>query len=181
MGSFLQTLNDSLINFISNQQLYFVATAATDGRINLSPKGLDSFRVIDKSTVQWLNFTGSGNETAAHLKALNRMTIMFCSFGPKPLILRLYGTTKVSHNYDSDWSTLLENYSHTLGAHNIFTMHIDSLQTYCGYGVPEYEFLNQRTRIPEWGEKKGVDEITQYWMEKNVKSIDGLVTGIKNE
>lgn len=179
MAAFLKSLNQSLIEFISEQQLFFVATAASDGRINLSPKGLDSFRIIDKQTVQWLNYTGSGNETAAQLLALNRMTIMFCSFGPKPLILRLYGTAQAVHDYDSDWRALLNNYGNPLGARNIFTMQINSVQTSCGYAVPEYEFLNQRTRLTEWSEEKGPEGIAQYWLDKNVKSIDGLATRIK--
>lgn len=180
MATLLKSLNKSLIEFIHEQQLYFVATAASEGRINLSPKGLDTFRVIDKHTIRWLNYTGSGNETAAHLGALNRMTVMFCSFGPKPLILRLYGTAEVVHEKDSEWQGLLTAFANPLGARNIFTMDIDSVQTSCGYAVPEYEFLNQRSRLEEWSEHKGEAGISQYWKDKNVKSIDGLPTGIQN-
>ena len=180
MAALLKSLNNSLIEFINDQQLFFVATAAPEGRVNLSPKGLDSFRVVDKHTIRWLNYTGSGNETAAHLGVLNRMTIMFCSFGPKPLILRLYGSAEVVHVFDSEWQGLVTAFGNPLGARNIFTMHIDSVQTSCGYAVPEYKFLNQRSRLDEWSAQKGEEGISQYWKDKNVKSIDGLATGIQN-
>lgn len=181
MATILKALNKSLIEFINEQQLYFVATAAAEGRVNLSPKGLDSLRVLDEYTIRWLNFTGSGNETAAHLIALNRMTVMFCSFGPKPLILRLYGTAEVVHPYDTEWQEFSAEFADPLGARNIFTMHIDTVQTSCGYAVPEYDFLNQRSRLEEWSAQKGVNGISQYWDDKNVKSIDGLPTGIQNQ
>ncbi|MEL6987628.1 MAG: pyridoxamine 5'-phosphate oxidase family protein [Bacteroidota bacterium] len=158
--------------------MFFVATADQDGRINLSPKGLDSLVVLDPSNVLWLNLTGSGNETAAHLLKVNRMTLMFCSFDEQPLILRLYGTSETFHNKDEEWSDLLSQFPNFLGARNIFKLNIDSVQTSCGFAVPEYTFKGQRSILKDWAEKKGDDGIKQYWKDKNVTSIDGLPTGI---
>ena len=114
MAAFLSSLNvnDSLIQFIKAQQMFFVATAAEDGRINLSPKGLDSVRVEDKQHILWVTYTGSGSETAAHLLSQNRMTMMFCSFLRTPLILRLYGMAKVYYKGDSEWDGLLADFDH---------------------------------------------------------------------
>lgn len=176
MASFLESLNSSLINFIQDQQMFFVATAAQDGRINLSPKGLDSLRIIDHKNILWLNYTGSGNETAAHLLALNRITIMFCSFGSNPLILRIYGTANVTYPNHEDWSASVKQFSRTENARNIFEVQIESVQTSCGYGVPIYEFVSQRDRLIV---KKDQEELAKYWKEKNLTSIDGLPTGLE--
>ena len=104
MGAKLDSLKPQLVDFINEQKLFFVATAAPEGFVNLSPKGLDSLRVLDEKTIIWLNLTGSGNETAAHLLESNRMTLMFCSFGEKPLILRCYGSAETIHTKDQDWA-----------------------------------------------------------------------------
>jgi len=176
--AFLQRLNDDLIQFIEQQQLYFVATAAQSGRINLSPKGLDSFRIQDKEHVLWLNYTGSGNETAAHLKEQNRMTIMFCSFSEKPLILRLYGKAKSFHNFDTEWSDLLNLFDEHSGARNIFLLEIESVQTSCGYGVPLFNFKETRSTLTNFIESKDENELIDYWKKKNATSIDGLHTGL---
>lgn len=179
MAAFLSSLNDSLIQFIKAQQMFFVATAAEDGRINLSPKGLDSLRVEDKQHILWVNYTGSGNETAAHLLSQNRMTMMFCSFLGTPLILRLYGKAKVYHKGDSEWDGLLADFDHKSGARNIFKLQIESVQTSCGYAVPKYEFSGQRSILVDRAKEKGPDYFKSYWKENNSKSIDGLPTGIK--
>ena len=176
--AFLERLNDDLIKFIEQQQMYFVATAAQTGRINLSPKGLDSFRVQDKEHVLWLNYTGSGNETAAHLKEQNRMTIMFCSFTEKPLILRLYGTVKSYHSFDTEWPDLLNLFNDQTGARNIFLLEIESVQTSCGYGVPLYEFEHTRPTLTNFMENKGENGLIEYQKLKNATSIDGLDTGL---
>ena len=158
--------------------MFFVATADKDGRINLSPKGLDSLRLLDGNRLIWLNLTGSGNETAAHVKAVNRMTIMFCAFEGKPLILRLYGTAKAIHHQDPDWDVLYAKFSKVHGARQIFDMKIESVQTSCGFGVPNMNFVEDRSLLTYWAEKKNDDEIEAYWQEKNLKSIDGKPTGI---
>jgi len=179
MAKQLASLSSSLQEFIEKQKMYFVASADQDGRINLSPKGLDSLKVLDKNRVIWLNLTGSGNETAAHLLEVNRMTIMFCSFDKAPLILRLYGHAKTHHETDSEWEDLSKHFPNHLGSRQIFDMTIEMVQTSCGYGVPEFEFKNDRTLLHDWCVRKGEQGLVDYKLEKNVKSIDGKPTGLK--
>lgn len=171
-------LTDRLRAFIEAQHMFFVATAARDGRVNVSPKGLDSLRVLSPARVVWLNGTGSGNETAAHLLDTPRMTLMFCSFVREPLILRLYGTARAVHATDAEWPDLLGLLSPMRGARNIFVLDIDLVQTSCGYGVPFYEFAEQRPLMDAWAAKKGADGLRAYQAENNVTSIDGYPTGL---
>jgi hypothetical protein len=116
MGQKYGEITDILKTFIQAQKLFFVGTAAADGRINVSPKGMDSLRVLDRNHVVWLNLTGSGNETAAHIQEFNRMTLMFCAFEGSPLILRLYSSARAIHRYDSDWETRRPGATHRLGS-----------------------------------------------------------------
>ncbi|MBT0773187.1 pyridoxamine 5'-phosphate oxidase family protein [Kineosporia sp. J2-2] len=167
-----------LQRFIEKQQMFFVATAARDGRVNVSPKGLDSLRVLGPGRVVWLNGTGSGNETAAHLLDSPRMTIMFCSFAREPLILRLYGTARAVHEGDAEWDELLALFPPMLGSRNIYLLDIDLVQTSCGFGVPEFEFTGQRELMHTWAQKKGAHGLRAYHEEKNLSSIDGFPTGL---
>ena len=178
MGKILTKLSTPLKNFIQEQQMFFVATAPADGKVNLSPKGMDSFRVMGDNRVIWLNLTGSGNETAAHVLENKRMTIMFCAFKGNPLILRLYGTAKFYQPEDAEWDSLAGHFPAYDGRRQIFEMNIESVQTSCGYAVPLYEFQAQRTRLEEWAEDKGPSGIRDYWEEKNKVSLDGKPTGI---
>lgn len=178
MAKFYSELTEELRNFIEEQKIFFTATAPNSGRINLSPKGRDTFRCIDEKTVGYLDLTGSGNETAAHLHENGRMTIMFCSFSEKPLILRLYGEGRVISPRDADWEKFYCWFAPTLGERQIILLDIDSVQTSCGYGVPIYELKEERKTIVEWANKKGKQGINDYWHEKNQKSIDGLPTKI---
>lgn len=178
MGDRFHQLNDKHIDFISRQSLYFVGTAARDGLINVSPKGMDSFRVIDETKVIWLNLTGSGNESAAHVSAFNRMTIMFCSFDRQPMILRLFGEATVVHRRDERWNDLVRNFPPQTGARQIFELDIKMVLTSCGYGVPLYELKEERQTLNKWAEKKGLDGIEEYWREKNMLSLDGKPTRI---
>lgn len=164
--------------FIEAQHVFFVGTAARDGRVNVSPKGLDSLRVLGPNRVVWLNGTGSGNETAAHLLDVPRMTIMFCSFEKRPLILRLYGAARVVHDGDPDWNELLGLFPPLQGARNIFSLDVDLVQTSCGYGVPLMEFQSDRETMALWSAKKGDDGLVEYQQEKNRVSIDGFPTGL---
>lgn len=177
MGKQFTEIRDGIKQFIYNQNIFFVGTAANDGRVNVSPKGMDSLRVIDKNTVVWLNLTGSGNETAAHLLKHNRMTIMFCAFEGAPLILRLYGTANIFHPRDAEFNNYVNLFPEYTGTRQIFKMHVDLIQTSCGYGVPLMDFKGERTRLIEWSEKKK-DDIEAYWENKNTVSIDGFETGI---
>ena len=171
----------NLQEFIEQQKLFFVATARVEGRINLSPKGMDSFKVINKNQVIWLNYTGSGNETAAHLLEENRMTIMFCSFDSKPLILRLYGKAKTYHERDAKFKEYISLFSETLGVRQVFELQVDLVQTSCGFAVPLMEFQEERGLLKSWTEKKGAAGVKEYWEDKNLKSIDGFDTGIMGE
>jgi hypothetical protein len=178
MAKFYDSISSTLKEFISNQKIFFVSTAAESGRINLSPKGMDSFRIMDENKILWLNLTGSGNETAAHIQQVNRMTIMFCAFDGNPLILRLYGAAKVIHTQDKDWDQYYAHFSATAGARQIFEMQVESVQTSCGFAVPLMDYQEDQDILKNWAEKKGEEAIKDYWEEKNVTSIDGLPTGI---
>lgn len=178
MGQQFSEISDRLRSFIEAQHMFFVGTAARDGRVNISPKGLDSLRVLAPTRVAWLNGTGSGNETAAHLLDHPRMTIMFCSVDAKPLILRLYGTARAVHTGDAEWTDLLELLPPMQGARNIFVLDIDLVQTSCGFGVPLMEFHGDRKTMAQWAAKKGHDGILAYQQEKNRVSIDGFPTGL---
>ena len=176
MAKFYNELSDTHIAFIHQQTLFFTATAPQVGRINLSPKGMDTFRVLDNTTVAYLDLTGSGNETAAHIGENGRMTIMFCSFAENPLILRLYGHGEVITPNHTQWQSHVKAFNPMPGMRQIIAMHIDSLQTSCGYAVPLYNYEGERDTLARWAEKKGEDGIRQYWQERNQNSIDGLPT-----
>ncbi|WP_264324229.1 pyridoxamine 5'-phosphate oxidase family protein [Romeriopsis navalis] len=163
---------------MQQQQMFFTATATAAGRINLSPKGIDSFRLIDPLTVAYLDLTGSGNETSAHLRVADRITVMFCSFDAKSQILRIYGRGQVIRPRDPDWTAMLQEFPAIDGTRQIVQITVESVQTSCGMGVPRYEFVEQRDSLINWAKNKGSDGLRQYWSEKNQVSIDGLPTEI---
>lgn len=178
MGQRYSELSDKLTTFIEAQKIFFVGTATSDGRVNVSPKGMDSLRVINKNRVVWLNVTGSGNETAAHVQENPRMTLMFCAFEGDPLILRLYGKARVVHRKDTEWQQLFSQFPPLPGARQIFDLTVDLVQTSCGMGVPFYDYASERGQLINWAEKKGQDGVKAYWKEKNQLSIDGKPTHI---
>lgn len=179
MGQKYQEITDRLEQFIMEQKMFFVGTASPVSRINISPKGLDSLRIIDRNRVVWLNLTGSGNETATHVQQNPRMTLMFCSFEGKPMILRLYGNAKVIHRNDREWESLFALFKPIPGARQIFDLSVDMAQISCGIGVPQYHYTGERNMLEEWAIKKGGDEgIKKYWEEKNQYSIDGIPSNI---
>jgi hypothetical protein len=179
MAKHHECISDDLAAFITRQPMFFVATAPDQGRVNLSPKGIDqTFKILGPKAVAFLNLTGSGNETAAHLLVNDRITLMFCSFGPKPMILRLYGTGRAIHPYDAAWAELDPLFPPLAGKRQIVLVDVTSVITSCGFAVPRIETLTQRTTLVDWAEKKGEDGIRDYWREKNVSSFDGLPTGI---
>lgn len=179
MAKFYAALTAHLRTFIAQQHMFFAATAAAEGRINLSPKGLESFRVLNNTRVGYLDLTGSSAETAAHLRADGRLTIMFCSFDTEPMILRLYGQGRVVHPDDEEWAALAPQFQTIPGERAIVVLEIESLQTSCGFGVPLFRFEGQRDELVRWAEKKGDVGLAEYRREKNRVSIDGLPTGIK--
>jgi hypothetical protein len=178
MAKFYPELNNALRNFIGEQKIFFTATAPTEGHINLSPKGMNTFRCLDDKTVAYLDLTGSGNETAAHLNENGRMTFMFCSFSKEPKILRLYGLGRVINQRDAAWSELYGLFDPLPGVRQIFVMDIEMVQTSCGFGVPLYEFQGERETLCRFAESKGTEGLEKYRQEKNQVSIDGLPTGL---
>jgi len=176
MGKKLDFITTELMSFIKKQQLFFVGTAATEGSVNISPKGMDSFRVINKNKIVWLNLTGSGNETAAHLIKNDRMTIMFCAFEGKPLILRLYGKATIFHKRDPQFHDYSKLFAKNAGARQFIEMDVQLVQTSCGYAVPFMDFIEDRNILNSWAEKQGEEKIEAYWQDKNTKSIDGFET-----
>tara|TARA_B100000925_G_C21988288_1_gene465563 strand:+ start:875 stop:1546 length:672 start_codon:yes stop_codon:yes gene_type:complete len=171
-------LNNEHIKFIKEQKVFFVATAVSDGRINLSPKGLDSLKILDKNRIVWLNLTGSGNETSTHIQQNPRMTIMMNAFEGKPLILRIYGTAKVIHHLDNEWTELINLFSYSEGSRQIFDLSISSVQTSCGWAVPEYRFIRERNILDKSNKVAGEKGIKKYWKKANTLSIDGIKTNI---
>ena len=178
MAKFYTSITKRLQGFIEKQKIFFVATAPANGRINLSPKGMDSFRVINENKVLWLNVTGSGNETAAHLLENNRITIMFCSFEGAPNILRLYGKGREIKPNDKGWKSVISLFSEIPGTRQIFEIDIESAQTSCGMSIPFYDYKGERNELNDWAEEKGESGIEQYWKDKNQTSIDGFPTHI---
>jgi hypothetical protein len=177
MAEFFACLNEKLTAFIEAQPMFFIASAAAEGRINLSPKGLDTFRVIAPNLCVYLDITGSGNETAAHAKAGGRATIMFCSFTRNPLVLRLFGRARNGAPGSALWdeySSLFEAYP---GARQIIAFDIESAQTACGFGVPEMTLKRPRSTLSDYWRAKGEEGVAAYRNEKNRISIDGLPTG----
>lgn len=181
MAQFYSELTQELQQFIEEQKIFFTATAPQEGRINLSPKGIDTFRCLDSNTVAYLDLTGSGNETAAHLQENGRITIMFCSFSDQPLIMRLYGQAKAIHPRDKEWETISSFFDLLPGTRQIIILKIDSIQTSCGFAVPIYEFKEERQTLITWARNKGEKGIQEYWQAKNINSIDGLPTRLLQE
>ena len=139
---------------------------------------MDSFRILANDRVAWLNLTGSGNETAAHVQHQPRMTIMFCAFEGAPLILRLYGTAKVIHRKDAEWGELYPRFTPHPGARQIFELGVELVQTLCGMGVPLYTHVGDRDSLTKWARRQGEEGLRQYWERKNQLSLDGVPTNI---
>lgn len=178
MARFYPVLEAKHRAFIAAQKIFFTATGTADSRLNLSPKGMDSLRVLSDTRVAYLDLTGSGNETAAHLKHDGRMTMMWCSFDTDPLILRLYGRARAVHRQDAEWGELRRHFPELPGERQLIVLDIESVQTSCGYAVPRYSYQGERDTLARWVEKKGAVGLLDYWREKNQLSIDGLPTGL---
>lgn len=180
MAKFFTELSEGLRKFIVAQKIYFVSTAPAAGRVNLSPKGMDTFRVLGPQRVGYLDATGSGNETAAHLRENGRVTMMFCAFEGAPLILRLYARGRSVQAGDPEWTQLRPLFGPPLaGERQLIVGEIESVQTSCGYAVPFFDYQGEREQLIEWAEKKGTEGLAAYHAEKNQRSIDGLPTGLQ--
>ncbi|HUM48048.1 MAG TPA: pyridoxamine 5'-phosphate oxidase family protein [Chitinophagales bacterium] len=178
MGKFFTEINEHHQAFIEKQHLFFVSTAplSAEGHINLSPKGLDSFRVLGPNEVGYMDLVSKGNETAAHALENGRITFMFCSFDAVPNILRLYGKAWAVLRDDPEWEALSSQFTIYPSTRQIIKATIFKIQTSCGFGVPQYEYSGERNLHFEWAEKKGTDGLQNYVMENNLISIDGLPT-----
>jgi hypothetical protein len=177
MGKPHSAISDALRAFIEAQSVFFVATAplSGDGHVNLSPKGLDTFRVLSPQRVMYLDLTGSGNETAAHLVENGRITIMMCAFAGPPKILRLYGTGRVVLPQDADWPELRAQFGDYAGVRQIIVVEVEQVRTSCGFGVPLMGEPQPRDTLIRWAEGKGAEGLKQYRRTKNAHSIDGLI------
>jgi pyridoxamine 5'-phosphate oxidase-like protein len=178
VSELFKELSPEHIAFINRQHVFFVGTAGAEGFINVSPKGLDSLRVIDATKIVWLNLTGSGNETAAHVRENKRMTLMLCSFEKQPLILRIYGDAKAIHPREPGWREHIDLFPAYTGARQLFELAIRLVQTSCGYAVPYYELKGERPTLSKWADNRGREGVEQYWAEHNVRSLNDKETGI---
>lgn len=179
MGKVFDHISDDFREWIDAQHLFFVATAPlnTEGHINLSPKGGDAFRVLSSTQVAYLDMTGSGNETSAHLHENGRITFMFCAFKGAPHILRLQGKGRTVLPSDDEWAKMSPHFDVTqLGVRQIIVADITRVSTACGFSVPIMDFVADRDTLVRWAEAKGADGVAKYQQEKNVTSIDGLPT-----
>jgi len=175
MGRVLDHIDEATSEWIARQHLFFVATApAVGGRVNVSPKGLDSFKVRGATEVAYLDLTGSGAETIAHLRDNGRITIMFCAFDGPPRIVRLYGRGSIHLPETDTFDELKELFPHRRALRSIITVEIERVQDSCGYSVPRMDFAADRTRLDSWTDHRSDEEIVTYWHEQNSVSIDGL-------
>jgi len=166
--------------FIERQHVFFAASGAAGAHVNVSPKGLDALRVLGPNAIVYLDRTGSGNETAAHMLADGRLTIMFCAFDGPPSILRLYGRGRILKRGGAEYAALLAAEFagvEPLGARQMVMLDVELVQTSCGYGVPNYDYVGERPSLINWAEQKGEEGLVTYRREKNERSIDGLPTG----
>ncbi len=173
MAEFFDALDDAHRDFIARQPVFFVATAAQGARINLSPKGMDCFRVLGADTVAYLDVAGSGNETNAHLLADGRITLMFCAFDNPALILRIYGRGAPVLPQDAGWADVAPHFTLLPGTRQIFVVTVDQVQTSCGWGVPHMTFERERQTLSKYHLKHG-DEVRFAKYAVRDRSIDGL-------
>ena len=173
-----ESISPELRAFIEAQHVFFVASAPTgpDGHVNLSPKGMDTFRVLGPTRVAYLDLTGSGNETAAHLMQNGRITFMFCAFDDKPRILRLYGKGRAIGPGSAEWPELAPLFPPLPGSRQIILADVSRVQTSCGFGVPLMNFAGHRDALVRWAQAKGEDGLLRYREQHNHVSIDGLPT-----
>ncbi len=180
MGKFQHFIQPAHQAFIERQHIFFVSTAplSGEGRINLSPKGLDCFRVLSEHQVGYMDLISSGNETSAHTLENGRITLMFCSFEGPPNILRLYGRGRAVLPGTEDWATYAPHFTIYPSTRQIIVADIDLVQTSCGFGVPLYDYAGERDIHFDWAERKGPDGLAAYIQEKNLVSLDGLPTDL---
>lgn len=181
MGKHFACIDPAHRTFIEEQHIFFAASAAPTGRVNLSPRDRASLRILGTNRVAWLDVTGSGNETAAHLRLDGRLTLMFCAFEGAPMVLRLYGRGRVLARRSVEYEELLKaafGGAERPGARQMIVLDVESVATSCGYGVPRFDYVEQRDTLTRWAEAKGENGLREYWRMKNAVSIDGFPTGM---
>ena len=173
----LEEIDDRLRAFIAAQHMYFVATAPLDagGHVNLSPKGLDTFRVLGPRRVAYLDYVGSGSETIAHLRENGRIVLMFCAFEGPPKIVRLHGHGVVLQPGHTDYDELRPLFPPAPDGRSMIDVAVDRVSDSCGFGVPLYDFKGHRSQLQAWCDRKGTDGLRTYQIERNATSIDGLI------
>jgi hypothetical protein len=176
MGKKLESITEELAAWLSEQHLFFVATAplAADGLVNLSPKGLDSFRVLSPNQVAYLDLTGSGAETIAHLRENGRIVLMFSAFNGPPKIVRLHGRGTVVTKGHPQWEEWLGLYPLSRGVRSVIVVDVTRVSESCGYAVPKMDFVEDRETLVRWADKKNDEELVNYRLNKNQRSIEGL-------
>ena len=177
MAKTFDAFNDKLRRFIDRQKMFFVATAplTSEGHVNVSPKGLaGTFAVIDDRTIAYLDFTGSGVETIAHLRENGRICLMFCAFEGPPRIVRVHGVGDVVEPSDDEFERLRARFDDYPGVRAIIRIHARRISDSCGYGVPLYDYQGERDQLPRWAENKGEDGLAKYQIDNNAESLDGL-------
>jgi hypothetical protein len=181
MSKVYDHIDQALTRLINAQRMFFVATAPLDpaGHLNLSPKGLESFRIIDPHTVAYLDLTGSGIETVAHIRENGRIVLMFCTFEGPPKVLRLYGRGEAVIPGDERFAQLCRLFPEHPGLRSIIMVALDRIADSCGWGVPRYRYEGERSQLIEWAEKKGTTGLDEYRAVHNQVSIDGL-PGLKS-
>ena len=179
MASVFERIDPQLKEWIERQHVFFVATAprADDGFVNCSPKGLDSLRVLDDRTIAYLDLTGSGVETIAHLKENGRIVIMLCAFEGMPRIVRLHGRGAVVHPGDRDFADLAARFPKQSGVRSVIRVELVRISDSCGYAVPLMNFVSERDVLTKWADKKTPAGVIEYQLEKNARNLDGL-TGV---
>ncbi len=180
MGKFFEQIIQHHRDFIAKQKMFFVASApiSATGHVNLSPKGIDSFRVLTDKQVAYMDIIGSGNETSAHLLENGRITLMFCAYDGPPNILRLYGRGRTLLPGDAEWSDIASHFELQLATRQIILVEIDMVQTSCGFSVPLYNYQGERDQAVKWANAKGAEGLETYKKEKNRVSLDGLPTAL---
>jgi hypothetical protein len=176
MGELFNGIDAPLQAFIEAQKIFFVATAPLegDGHVNVSPKGLDSLRVLGARELAYLDYVGSGAETIAHVKDNGRITLMWCAFDGPPRIVRIHGRGRILDPTGHDYHVLRPRFPDHPHGRAIVAVAVERVSDSCGYGVPLYEFRGERTQLPAWADRKGADGLVTYQTEKNARSIDGL-------
>ncbi|MEZ2334204.1 pyridoxamine 5'-phosphate oxidase family protein [Mucilaginibacter sp. RCC_168] len=182
MAKFFDSIQEQHKAFIEKQKMFFTASAplAADGHVNLSPKGIDSFKVLSANRIAYMDIIGSGNETSAHILENERITIMFCAFEGPPNIMRLYGNGYTVLPGDEEWAALAPNFQILLATRQIIVADIHKVQTSCGFSVPYYVYKGERDQAYKWAANKGADGLEAYKKEKNMISMDGLPTALVN-